>query len=67
MSESGEVRMPEPVLYTPSVNTSQASSIFDSTEASLSSVLEEPHAEFDGYESPPPVNDRVADYESLVY
>lgn len=52
--------MPEPVLYTPSVNSSQASSIFDSSDGSLSSVLEEPHAGYDGYESPPPANDRVA-------
>ncbi|KIM89615.1 hypothetical protein PILCRDRAFT_812439 [Piloderma croceum F 1598] len=60
-SDSGEIRLPEPVLYTPSTNTSQASSIFDVSEASPSSALDEPHVDFDGYESPPPPNDRAAD------
>jgi hypothetical protein len=60
-TDLGEVRMPEPVLYTPSVNASQASSIFDSSAGSLSSVQEDIPAEHDGYESPPPANDRIAD------
>ena len=60
-SDSGEIRLPEPVLYTPSTNASQASSIFDVSEASPSSVLDEAPADFDGYESPPPPNDRAAD------
>lgn len=60
-SEGGEIRMPEPVLYTPSVNTSRASSIFDSSGGSLSSVLEEQGPAFDGYESPPPATDMIAE------
>lgn len=59
--DSSEIKMPEPVIYTPSVNTSQASSIFDSSGRSLSSILEDVVPEYDGYESPPPANDRIAE------
>ncbi|KIM89640.1 hypothetical protein PILCRDRAFT_191889 [Piloderma croceum F 1598] len=60
-SASGEIRLLEPVLYAPSANTSQASSIFDVSEPSPSSALDEPQVDFDGYESPPPPNDQSAD------
>jgi hypothetical protein len=53
--------MPEPVLYTPSINSSRASSVFASSRnSSLSDILEDTVPEFDGYDSPPPADDRHA-------
>jgi len=54
------IRMPEPVLYTPSLNSS-ASSIFASDGSSLSDILEDVIPEYDGYDSPPPADDRLAE------
>lgn len=56
-----EFSMPQRVLYTPSLNSSQASSIFDSSDGNLSSVAEEPPPDLDGYDSPLPANDRIAE------
>lgn len=53
-------RKPEHVLYTPSNNSSQSSSLFDSSLVSLTDLVEGSATEYDGYDSPPPANDRVA-------
>lgn len=54
-------KKPERVLYTPSTNSSRASSLFDSSLLGLEDVMEEVATEYDGYDSPPPANDRMAE------
>ncbi|RDB18261.1 Dual specificity protein kinase splA [Hypsizygus marmoreus] len=65
VTSTSRIRMPEPVLYTPS---SRASSLFTHTPSSHSLTDGElqdmamivPHPAFEGYESAPPVDDRIA-------
>lgn len=54
-------RKPEHVLYTPSNNCSQSSSLFDTSLVSLTDLIEGATPEYDGYDSPPPANDRIAE------
>lgn len=57
------IHMPEPVFYTPSGPSSRASSLFARTPTNRSEEdLNLP--EYDGYQSPPPVDDRLADVKN---
>ncbi|ESK86494.1 hypothetical protein Moror_9860 [Moniliophthora roreri MCA 2997] len=49
------IHMPEPVIYTPSAPSSATSSLFDPSTGSQSEDVE------DGYDSPPPANERLAE------
>lgn len=51
--------MPEPVFYTPSASSSR-SSIFTHTLASQSDEMLD-RSDYEGYDSPPPVDEKVAD------
>jgi hypothetical protein len=53
------VLMPEPVLFTPSVSNSRASSLFASTP-STRSVDDIGLVDWEGYDSPPPADERIA-------
>jgi hypothetical protein len=56
----GRVQMPQPVVYSPSV--ANASSIFETTTSeSDDDTNVEMLAEYEGYDSPPPANERLAD------
>lgn len=55
-----DIHMPEPVLYTASVNPSRASSIFVSSSSSESEGDFVIPPEYDGYDSPPPANELIA-------
>ncbi|KAG7086098.1 hypothetical protein E1B28_003613 [Marasmius oreades] len=62
---TSRVQMPEPVIYTPSAPSSATSSIFTSdpsTRSETDSIFALGHPpEYDGYDSPPPLDSRLAE------
>ncbi|KAF8890966.1 hypothetical protein BD779DRAFT_1515523 [Infundibulicybe gibba] len=56
---TSRIHMPEPVLYTPSLPSSRASSIFTHTPSTQSE--ENINLVYEGYDSPPPADERIAE------
>ncbi|KAF9255884.1 hypothetical protein L218DRAFT_911907 [Marasmius fiardii PR-910] len=65
VTSTSRIQMPEPVIYTPSAPSSATSSIFTSDPSSRSEsgslVNGRGQMEFDGYDSPPPIDSRLAE------
>ncbi|KAF5362649.1 hypothetical protein D9758_009617 [Tetrapyrgos nigripes] len=58
---TSRVQRPEPVTYTPSETSSDTSSIFTSTPSDSGDEARNALLEYDGYDSPPPANDIIAE------
>jgi abelson tyrosine-protein kinase 1 len=58
---TSRVQKPEPVTYTPSETSSDTSSIFTSTPSSSGDEARNALLEYDGYDSPPPANETIAE------
>jgi hypothetical protein len=56
---AGRVQMPQPVLFTPSINN--ASSIFEATTSESDDDNNLDLLVYEGYDSPPPANERLAE------
>ena len=60
LPKPGEVHMLQPVMFTPSLNSSRVSSIFTTAPDSPSSEHGLVPLDYAGYDSPPPANERLA-------
>ncbi|THU90560.1 hypothetical protein K435DRAFT_968632 [Dendrothele bispora CBS 962.96] len=58
---TSRIQKPEPVTYTPSDTSSDTSSIFTSTPSSSGDEGRNHLLEYDGYDSPPPANEMIAE------